>query len=85
MGKLLQFNLPSIFDKYAPLKTVIVTPHTSNPWYTSNLLNERCKERQLERQWHKSRNESDKLLYKKQCHINNSLLKKAQSNHFSSF
>ena len=77
-------TLSSIFNKYAPLKTVTVTPHTSNPWFTSNLLNERCERLQLERRWHKSGNKSDKLLYKKQCHIYNSLLKKAQSNYFSS-
>ena len=77
-------TLSSIFDNYAPLKTATVTPHTSNPWFTSNLLNKRCKKRQLERQWRKSGNESDKLLYKKLCHMYNSLLKKAQSNYFSS-
>ena len=77
-------TLSPIFDKYAPLKIVTVTPHTSNPWFTSNLLNERCKRRQLESHWCKSRNESDKLLNKKQCHMYNSLLKKGQSNYFSS-
>ena len=41
----LNSTLPSIFDKYAPLKTVNVKPHTSNPWFTSNLLNEGCKRR----------------------------------------
>ena len=76
-------TLSSIFDTYAPLKTVTVTPCTSNPWFTSNLLNERCKRQQLEHHWRKSKNESDKLLYKKQSHMYNSFLKKAQSNYFS--
>ena len=62
-------TLSSIFEKYAPLKTVTVTPLTSNPWFTSNLLNERCKRLQLERHWRKSGNESDKLLYKKMSFI----------------
>ena len=35
-------------DKYARQKTLTVKPHTSNPWYTSNLLSERGK-RKLER------------------------------------
>ena len=55
--------LSSIFDKYTSLKTVTVTPRTLNPWFTSNLLNERCK-RQLESQWRKSGNDSDKVLFK---------------------
>ena len=32
--------------------------------------------RQLERTWRKTRNESDKLAYKKQCHLYNSKVKK---------
>ena len=51
-------TLSSIFDKYAPLKTVTVTQRTSNPWFTSNLLNKRCKRRQLERHRRISKNES---------------------------
>ena len=58
-------NMSLIFDKYAPLKTVTVKPRTSNPWFTSNLRSERGIRRQLERTWHKTRNESDKLAYKK--------------------
>ena len=36
--------MSSIFDKYAPLKTVIVKPRTSNPWFTSNLRSEKDKD-----------------------------------------
>ena len=78
--------LPSIFDKYAPLKIVTVTPCTSNPWFTSNLLNERCKRQQLERQWRKSGNESNKLLYKKTIsHIQFSSTKSSIKLFFVSF
>ena len=42
-------SMSSVFEKYAPLKTVTVTLRTSNSWYTSNLLNERSKRRQRER------------------------------------
>ena len=65
-------NMSLILDKYAPLKTVTVKPRTSNPWFTSNLRSERSIRRQLERTWRKTRNESDKLAYKKQCHLYNS-------------
>ena len=61
-----------------------VKPRTSNPWFTSNLRSERSIRRQLERTWRKTRNESDKLAYKKQCHLYNSKVKKAQSDYFSS-
>ena len=47
-----------VLDKYTPLKTVTVTPRTSNPWFTTNLLNEKCKGRQLERNWRKTKKES---------------------------
>ena len=69
-------NMSLILDKYAPLKTVTVKPRTSNPWFTSNLRSERSIRRQLERTWRKTRNESDKLAYKKQCHLYNSKVKK---------
>ena len=77
-------NMSLILDKYAPLKTVTVKPRNSNPWFTSNLRSERSIRRQLERTWRKTRNESDKLAYKKQCHLYNSKVKKAQSDYFSS-
>ena len=62
-------NLSLILDKYAPLKTVTVKPRTSNPWFTSNPRSERSIRQQLERTWRKTRKESDKLAYKKQCHL----------------
>ena len=40
-------TLSSIFDKYAPLKTVTVTLRTSNPWFIFNLLNEKVKDGNL--------------------------------------
>ena len=73
-----------ILDKYAPLKTVTVKPRTSNPWFTSNLRSERGIRRQLEHTWRKTRKESDKLAYKKQCRLYNSKVKEAQSDYFSS-
>ena len=58
------YNMSLILDKYASLITVTIKPRTSNPWFTSNLRSERGIRRQLERTWHKTRNESDKLAYK---------------------
>ena len=40
-----------VLDKCPLLKTVTVTPRTSNSWFPTNFLNERCKRRQLERNW----------------------------------
>ena len=73
-----------ILDKFAPLKTVTVKPHNFNPWFTSNLRSKRGIRRQLERIWRKTRNESDKLAYNKQCYLYNYKVKKAQSDYFSS-
>ena len=42
-------TLSSIFEKYMLLKTVTVILRTLNPWFISNLLNEKSKRRQLER------------------------------------
>ena len=69
-------NMSLILDKYAPRKTVTVKPRTSNSWFTSNLRSERGIRRQLEHTWCKTRNESDKLAYKKQCHLYTSKVKK---------
>ena len=82
--KFFNSTMTLILDKHAPLKTVTVTPRNKNPWFTPNLLTERRKRRQLERTWRNSRNEADRLLYKNQCHLYNSLVKKAQSDYFSS-
>ena len=65
-----------ILDKHASLKTVTVTPLNKNPWFTSNLLTATRKIQQLEHSWRNSRNEADRLLYKNQYHLFNSLLKK---------
>ena len=64
-------TLSFILNKYAPLKTVTdtVTLRTSNLWFTTNLLNERCIGRQLERNWQTTKKESDKLLYKKLSYL----------------
>ena len=70
-------TLTLILDKHASLKTVTVIPRNKNPWFTPYLLiSERRKRRQLERTWHNSRDETDKLLYQNQCHLYNSLVKK---------
>ena len=76
--------LTLVLDKHAPLKTVTVTPLNKNLWFTSNLLTESRKRRQLEHTWRNSRYEVDWLLYKNQSHLYNSLVRKAQSNCFSS-
>ena len=82
--KFFNSTMTLILDKHAPLKTVTVTPRNKNPGFTPNLLTERRKRRQLERTWRNSRNEADRLLYKNQCHLYNALVKKAQSDYFSS-
>ena len=41
-------NMSLILDKYAPLRTVTVKPRISNPCFTSYLLSEKGKRRQLE-------------------------------------
>ena len=49
-----------------------------------NFVHERQKRRQLERVWRKNHSDDDRLLYRNQCRLYNLLLKKAQSNYFSS-
>ena len=76
--------MSSIIVKYALLKTVTVKQRTYNPWLTSYFLCEEGKRQQLEQTWRKVRNESDRLAYKKQCYFYNSIVKKTQSDYFSS-
>ena len=74
----------SLLDKHAPEKTIHITTRYINLWFTPNFLHERQKRRQLECAWCKSHSNNDRLLYCNQCRLYNSLLKKAQSNYFSS-
>ena len=60
-------------------KTVHMTTHSSNPWFTPNLLHEHQKRRQLECIWRKSYCDNDRLLYCNLYRLYNSLLKKKLS------
>ena len=59
-------------------KTVHTTIRSSNLWFTPKLLYERQKKRQLERAWRRSYSDNVRLLYRNQCRLYNSLIKKAQ-------
>jgi hypothetical protein len=82
--RLVPFALIVIANVLFLIYLIHTTTRSSNPWFTPNLLQERRKRRQLERAWRKSHSDHDRLLFRNQCKLYNSLLKKAQSNYFSS-
>jgi hypothetical protein len=75
-------TLSSLLDKHAPMRTVTCSHRSPNPWFTSSLLTEKRRKRQLERLWRKTGNPSDRLAFRKQCHLFNRLLLKSQSDYY---
>ena len=87
-------DLPTLVDKYeteltrvldihSPEKkrTIMVRPAAA--WYNGDIDREKGKRRKLERRWRKSRLVIDRELYKEQCKVVSSLIKKAKENYYS--
>ena len=77
-------TLCSLLDKHAPLRIITFSPRPPNPWFTSSLLSEKRRKRQLERLWRKTGKASDRMAFRKQCHLFNRQLQKAQSDYYKS-
>ena len=87
-------DLPMLVDKYeteltrmldihAPEKKRTITVRPAIAWYNDDIDREKRKRWKLERRWRKSRLTIDRELYKEQCKIVSSLLKKAKENYYS--
>ena len=87
-------DLPTLVDKYETELTIVVDIHaperkrmiTVRPaaaWYNDDIDLEKRKRRTLERHWRKSRLGIDRELYKEQCKVIRSLIKKVKENYYS--
>ena len=87
-------DLPTLVDKYeteltrvldihSPEKKRTITVRPAAAWYNGDIDRERRKRRKLERRWRKSRMVIDRKLYKEQCKVISSLIKKAKENYYS--
>ena len=87
-------DLPTLVDKYeteltrvldihAPEKKRMITVRPAAAWYNDDIDREKRKRRKLERRWRKSRLVIDRELYKEQCKVASSLIKKANENYYS--
>ena len=59
--------LHDTMDILAPVKSRTIVLRPNVPWYNEDIGNEKRKRRSLERRWHSSRLESDRLSYIEQC------------------
>jgi len=66
--------LLSIVDKHAPDIQRQITVHSSAPWYTQEVADEKNKRRRLERKWRKSKMQSDRERYVHQCYVVNNII-----------
>jgi len=87
-------DLPTLVDKYeteltrvldihAPEKRRTITVRPAAAWYNSDIDREKRKRWKLERHWCKSCLFIDRELYKEQCKVVSSLIKKAKENYYS--
>jgi len=87
-------DLPTLVDKYeteltrvldihAPEKKQTITVRPTAAWCDGDIDREKRKRQKLERRWRKSRLVIDRELYKEQCKVITSLIKKAKKNNYS--
>jgi exonuclease III len=59
--------LGEVLDKHAPEITRRIVPHTSKPWYSDEIHQERRQRRRYERKWLKTKLEVHRQIYISQC------------------
>ena len=69
------YTLLYILDKHAPEIQRQITVRPSAPWYTQEVSDEKNKRRRLERKWRKSKMQSDRERYARQCYVVNNLIR----------
>ena len=76
-------NVSAVLENHAPLqiKTVILRPKV--PWLDESTLHERRKERQLERQYRKSKLTVHRVMWKEQARSVDRMIESAKVKHFS--
>ena len=76
-------ELTKVLDIHAPERKRMITVRPAAAWYNDDIDREKRKRRTLERRWRKSSLVIDRELYKEQCKVVRSLIKKAKENYYS--
>ena len=79
----LHSTVTSILDKYIPIQTKTVTKRSPTPWINQEILNAKKSRNNLERQWRKSRMQSDKTRFCLQRRAVIKLINSAKSLHLT--
>lgn len=75
-------ELTRVLDIYAPEKKRTITVRPAAALYNSDIDREKRKRRKLGRRWRNSRPVIDRKLYKEQCKVVSSLIKKTKENYY---
>ena len=76
-------ELTRVLDIHAPEKKRTITVRPAAALYNSDIDREKRKRRKLGRRWRNSRPVIDRKLYKEQCKVVSSLIKKTKENYYS--
>ena len=77
------WELSSVLDKHAPLKSRMVTMRPAAPWFREEIKLERRVRRRLERRWRRTRLPEDRLRFIEQNRIVNELLLSVRSQYYT--
>jgi exonuclease III len=75
-------GLKDLINVHAPLCHRAITLRPNAPWYSDELRMAKRQKRKLERQWHKSKLEVHRLIYRDYCCTVNKLLIKTRSDYY---
>ena len=75
--------LPSLLDKYAPIKTKKITPKPPNPWMTMEIQLAKRLRQKLERIWRRTRSCLDRSRYRKQENLCNKMMSDARRRYYA--
>ena len=70
-------------DKLAPTRTRTIVIRPNAAWYNEEIGVQKRKRRRLERKWHSTGFEIDRVNYLEQCNVVNDMLHKAKEQHYS--
>lgn len=78
------FNLRSLVDKHAPLKSKSITVRPNAPWYNKYIDSAKRYRRKLGHRWVKSGKKSDRLEFKNQCRLVAELVFSSKKSYYNS-
>jgi hypothetical protein len=76
-------ELSRLLDVHAPLKKRYITIRPAAPWYNDDIRDAKRKRRRLERSWRRSKDPTDRELYRNQCRMVADLLRSSRSDYYS--